>query len=92
MDLFPGSDSDTDVSANPDYDGDLESAEATDSPSSDSDSEQLLHATGPSHVSQATVQREKQHPQKTKWQKQMSKAERQLLMTQVRQIDISHKP
>ena len=88
MDLFPGSDSDTDVSANPDYDGDLETAEATGSPISDSDSEQLSHATGPSHVSQATVQREKQHPQKPKRQKQRSKAERRL-MTQVRQIDIS---
>ena len=32
MDLFPGSDSDTDISANHDYDGDLESAEAIGNP------------------------------------------------------------
>ena len=39
MDLFPDSDSDTDGTANPDYDGDLETIEAA-SDASNSDSEQ----------------------------------------------------
>ena len=78
MDLFPDSDSDTDGTANPDYDGDLETIEAA-SDTSDSDSKQ--------GSAQATVQSKPR--EKKERQKQMSKAERKRLMTHVRQVDIS---
>lgn len=62
MDLFLGSNSDTDISANSDYDGYLERAKAIANISSDMESEQLSQATGTFRMPR---QREKRYPQKT---------------------------
>lgn len=90
MDLYLDSDSDADVSAiNPDDDEDLGSTETAGErdPSGDSDGEQVSQrAAGPTiERTQASVPRGK----KTKRQKQMNKAERQRLMTQVRKVDVN---
>ena len=78
MDLFPDSNSDTEGSANPDYDGDFEIIEAA-TYVSNSNSEQ--------GSAQATIQ--SKPPEKKKQQKQMTKAERKRLMTHIRQVNIS---
>ena len=88
MDLYLDGDSDEDVSAmNPDDDEYLRRTEEADERdhSGDSGGEQMSKATGPIERTQVAV------PvacvKKTKRQKQMSKTERQRLMTQIRQVD-----
>ena len=90
MDLFPdsASDSDLDGSGNPDYEGDFETGETVSDidVASDSDCEQQPEAAS---SSQACAVRRKPTAKKTKRQKQMNKAERKRLMSQMRQVDIS---